>query len=338
MNSGTTDNLRGVWGTSGDHVIATSQLGAILVFDGSDWAPTPAFTTDPIGPVSGLDEDFVVAAGGGPPGSFLHFSGANWTVRSTGGSQKIADVAGIPGASVRAALLVGDGGVAFAALEDTVLAITTGTNANLTSAFATGAEDMVIVGDGGTVLVLDFSSVGDVRPVPGLFADLTGFTRRGYNDGFLCAADGSVFGFDRCSTRPSKSSGAGLFDMAQVSNSQIMAVGAEGTIFSYSSPAPASCPDAVTITVSGGTTPTISWSPECPVYLVLVEEGAGDMWLVAGDGNVIEPGVRYGDHHPCEVDFWLDAPLLAGVEYDVILFRSDGPGDFTLIGMKTFVP
>src|SRR5262245_24501761 len=54
------------------------------------------------------------------------------------------------------------------------------------------------------------------------------------------------------------------------------------------------CSGNVNISVSSGTTPTFTWTPECKVFAVLVEEGAGDVWYVHQQSEGIPPGVRYG--------------------------------------------
>lgn len=337
MNSGVTVDLFGVWGTASDHVIATGDQGTILVFDGSDWVPVTGVTSDPIGRVSGYDANHVVAVGGGPPGTFLHFDGVDWTARSTGDSRSLADAVALFSDGV---VLVGDGGAAFLAFPDTLMEIATGTTSNLKAVFGTTwDEGMTAVGDDGTVVFVDTSVLPPIAQLlPGPSANLTGIAYRGYNDMFLAAEDGSIFDYDRCAAQSSKASGVTLNAVETISDQQVIAAGADGAIFSYSRPADASCPATVSVSISGGTTPTFSWSPDCPVNLVLVEEGASDMWLIWGDGNVFEPGVRYGDNHPCAVDFRYEGPLVAGVEYDVILYRYDGLGNYTTIAIKNFRP
>ena len=334
MNSGVTVELSGVWGTAGDHVIATGDQGTILVFDGSDWTPVLGVTTDPIGRVSGLDANNVAAVGGGPPGTFLFFDGLDWTDRSTGDSRSLADAVVLPGSRV---VLVGEGGAAFLASPDTVLAIVNGATANLSAVLGTTDQDVVAVGDDGTVLAFDLDAF-EMRPLSGPSASLTGIGYRGYNDLFLTGDDGSIFTFDRCAARSSKPIGGKLNDVEAISTERLMATGADGTILTYSRPRPTTCPATVSVSISAGTTPTISWTPDCPVNLVLVEENASDMWLIWGDGNVFEPGVQYGSDHPCAVDFRYEGPLVAGTEYDVILFRYDGPDDYTTIAVKSFRP
>lgn len=84
------------------------------------------------------------------------------------------------------------------------------------------------------------------------------------------------------------------------------------------------CVAAVTLAVSGGTTPTIGWTPACRVTRVSVIDGADTVWFIRHlDG--LEPGLRYGEA-PYGAQIFRDArPLVAGRSYDVRawLIRND---------------
>jgi len=338
MFSGTNVDLHGVWGTSSDNVIATGDDGTILLFDGgSTWSSGPNAIDDPIGRVHGVDASHIVAVGGGPPGSFLQFDGVGWTVRSTGESQTLLDVVVFPRGN--GSVLVGEGGAMYVAGPDTVVAVVTGTTSNLNAVLGTSDEDIMALGDDGTVLAVDLTFFPPaVREISGPSVDWVGMATRAYNDMFLIGGDGSIFAFDRCSAQVSKGSGELLNDIEAISSQRIIAVGDNGTILTYSQPGPVGCPDQVSVTVSAGLTPTISWTPACPVYAVFVEYGAADRWLIAGDGNTIRPGVIYGQDHDCALEFFYDGPLQAGVTYEVFLYRFDGPNDYTTIATKEFTP
>jgi hypothetical protein len=101
------------------------------------------------------------------------------------------------------------------------------------------------------------------------------------------------------------------------------------------------CTGAVTITVSSGTSPTFDWNPACRLFLVLVELGAGDQWLVLSEGtNAIAPPVQYGVVPAGASQQEPAIPLQAGQTYDVTLARWTGPDgdDGTLIGNQNFTP
>ncbi len=101
------------------------------------------------------------------------------------------------------------------------------------------------------------------------------------------------------------------------------------------------CTGNVAVSVSSGTTPSISWDPACRAYGVLVEEDGGDVWgVISEDGtNAIATPVRYGVVPPGATEFTPPSPLSAGTAYSVVVFRWTGPPeDGTPIGTKAFTP
>lgn len=111
------------------------------------------------------------------------------------------------------------------------------------------------------------------------------------------------------------------------------AVGPEGAL-------PA-CTGAVSVSVSGGAAPTISWTPACRLFFVLVEplESGADQWGIISDStNAIAPPVTYGVTPAGAVQQAAPVPLLVGQSYKVVLFRWTGPGsqDGVAIGTATF--
>ncbi|HSM06773.1 MAG TPA: hypothetical protein VK858_19260 [Longimicrobiales bacterium] len=125
--------------------------------------------------------------------------------------------------------------------------------------------------------------------------------------------------------------------------------------------APELCTDDTTIVdvqISGGTSPTVSWSPACPVALFLVEgDEEGDTWSMNTDedtwgtpsqANRIEPPVTYGVVPAGIDDTYGPLPLIAGRRYEVILWRIPPTGNFDgciqvfgqacMIGLGDFTP
>ena len=104
------------------------------------------------------------------------------------------------------------------------------------------------------------------------------------------------------------------------------------------------CTGAVTPKVGSGTTPRISWTPACRLFLVLVEDpsGGGDQWGVLSDSsNAIATPVTYGSM-PAGATKELQAAiaLTVGQQYHLVLYRFTGPGheDGTLAGEADFTP
>jgi hypothetical protein len=85
---------------------------------------------------------------------------------------------------------------------------------------------------------------------------------------------------------------------------------------------PAACTGNVTVTVTGGTTPTFSWTPACSVVALIVEESANDQWNVIANGDPgFGPSVVYGTKPGGSTQVGAVTPLRAGVSYSVTLFR-----------------
>ena len=81
------------------------------------------------------------------------------------------------------------------------------------------------------------------------------------------------------------------------------------------------CTTDVSVTVSGGTTPTFTWTPACRVIGLLVEEGASDRWFLEATTAGIAPGVTYGSVPAGASQDAPAIPLVSGTTYEVILFR-----------------
>jgi hypothetical protein len=92
---------------------------------------------------------------------------------------------------------------------------------------------------------------------------------------------------------------------------------------------------SVNVTVSAGLTPTIDWSPRCRVTLLLIEEGAHDVWSPRGreDHNDVAPPITYGIT-PSGLTGGPAEPLVAGHTYEVILWHA-GESD-RVLGIHEF--
>lgn len=101
------------------------------------------------------------------------------------------------------------------------------------------------------------------------------------------------------------------------------------------------CEEAVSVAVSGGTTPTISWTPVCTVAQLRVAEAVdGDeMWAIIASGNVIPASVVYGVTPTGATATRLPLPLSIGVEYRVVASILDpASGQFLVTGTASFTP
>jgi hypothetical protein len=107
----------------------------------------------------------------------------------------------------------------------------------------------------------------------------------------------------------------------------------------------APCSGALTVSVTSGTTPTISWSPACGVNRLsvdLVDAPAGTVstvWgLVTSSSDEFGPSVRYGVVPNGATADPASAPLQAGKSYRVQVLRAGGEAIILAQGTTTFTP
>lgn len=104
------------------------------------------------------------------------------------------------------------------------------------------------------------------------------------------------------------------------------------------------CEGPVELSVSSGTTPTFSWTPQCREGQVIVtptlSSGFVTLWLATGtdNTNTLRPGIRYG--HPPAPAALGTPPLQVGTPYTVHLLRATGDSitPFEAIGSADFTP
>jgi hypothetical protein len=107
------------------------------------------------------------------------------------------------------------------------------------------------------------------------------------------------------------------------------------------------CPgDQVSITVSGGLSPMISWSPSCGISAldVFPADGGSSLWVLHSGaqvpGNPFRSGIRYGFAPAGALEVTGPVPLTAGTSYTVLVYRTEaGDGGARLqAGVATFRP
>ena len=92
VETGTTQSLGAVWGTSASDVWAVGASGTILHYNGTSWSSVPSGTTRHLGAVWGTSPSDVWAAGTG--GIILHYDGTSWSSVPSGTTESLADVWG----------------------------------------------------------------------------------------------------------------------------------------------------------------------------------------------------------------------------------------------------
>jgi hypothetical protein len=90
MNSGTTNTLYGIWGSSSMDVFAVGYGGTILHYDGVKWSVMNSGTTKYLLGVWGSAGTDVFAVG--EAGTILHFDGIDWSPMESGTTLNLYDV------------------------------------------------------------------------------------------------------------------------------------------------------------------------------------------------------------------------------------------------------
>ena len=86
------------------------------------------------------------------------------------------------------------------------------------------------------------------------------------------------------------------------------------------------CTGPVTVSVSGGLTPTFTWEPDCMIGKLIVIQGGGgpedEYWATETRGtNTYRRPIVYGIHPPGAVENQIPQPMTPGDPYTVWVFR-----------------
>ena len=94
------------------------------------------------------------------------------------------------------------------------------------------------------------------------------------------------------------------------------------------------------ISVSPGTSPTFSWSPDCPVEQVQVSRSSDNvrMWSIAAQDEIFRSPVAYGSDHPQNQAPKGARGLVPGVGYVVSVFRHTSDGQQLHQSSASFTP
>jgi hypothetical protein len=346
MNSGTTQNLNGVSGNSFRTVVTGD--GGIVLFQYADiWQEQPVYITENIGAVW-YCENMIYAVGGGPPGTILINDEASpifWSAIETGATEGFVNLIGFSD-YFRLVIAVGKKGTAYWGTGYNWFAMDTATSEDLVAVFGESPSNVYAVSSNGTIFQ---NNKRFVQGGPELtwreVAELTGeplhdMSMRSHNDIFIVGENGRVVHFNRCKVTEMTTGSSAALRAVWCGETDVLAVGDNGTILRYSDqPAESACPVNVNISVSGGTTPTISWSPSCAITKLAIEDQKGNVqWFIACDGNLIRPEVEYGIVPECAVEFCPMAyAMTVGEWYRVSLIRRDWDHEY-VIGAWNIVP
>ena len=163
MDSGTTNELGDVWGSSSSDVFAVGYNGTLLHYNGSVWSTISSGTTNTLCCVWGSSSSDVFAVGYN--GTILHYNGSAWSAMSSGTTNHLYGVWGSSSSNVFA---VGSNGTILHYNGSVWSAMGSGTTNHLHGIWGTSSSDVFAVGSNGTILhyngsvwsAMDSSSAG----------------------------------------------------------------------------------------------------------------------------------------------------------------------------------
>jgi len=265
--SGTTLQLRSVWGSSFKNVISVGDSGTILHFDGEDWTAMTSPTTNRLRAVWGSSSTNVWAVG--DSGTILHFDGDGWSGVTSPTSTYIYGLWGTGSANVYAAAqgqVLRYDGTAWTEIDtipsppayraiwgssaSDIFVVgglgrivhnsggpgwaehSTPTSELLNYVWGTGPSDVYAVGRNGTILHYNGSVWSAMTS--GTTEELYTIWGGRYNDVYAAGADGTLLRYDGTSwIRVTTNSTEELYSVWGSSSADVFAVGSLGEILHF---------------------------------------------------------------------------------------------------------
>jgi hypothetical protein len=359
MNSGTTNDLFAVWGCGMKNVFAAGDAGTMLLFDGSNWSEMESGTSEPITALWSSDGSISCSTGwvtafalvGSVPGSVLMYDywtepNAVWRSYPSESSEEFLDIKGFHefySGQFRLVAVGRDGTVYFYEWHDWY-ETSTGITDDLFAVFGESPDHLFAVADNGNVYQNTKKWMEDPpsrswRQVASLGGGrLLDIAARSYNDIFIVGENGRIIHYDRREFTEMTSNTTSTIHAIWAGDTEIIAVGDDGLILTYSDPPPVpNCPLNVILSVTDEVRPYIEWVPNCPVSRLIVEGEDAGAWFIAADGNLIESGVQYGTVPEGALEYCPTGALRAGALYRVSLIRRDWDNEI-LIGAWNIIP
>jgi len=229
MTSLTTNNLNAIWGISANFAFAVGAHGTILQYDGLNWLTVPSTTTNNLNAVWGLTTTYALA--GGDDGTFLYYNGSWYSPMPPGTIKNRINA--IWGSSSTNIFSVGDGGMIghFGGIPGGFM--DSGTTENLNGVWGSSGSSVFAVGNNGTFLIYNGSSWSTI--MSGIYTfNINAIWGSSYNNIFI-AGDGGIIGHFTGPPGGLMDTGTteNLKDIWGSSGYDVFAVGSNGTILHY---------------------------------------------------------------------------------------------------------
>ena len=234
LDSGTTKDLVGIWGSSGSDIFAVGSEGTMLHFNGNTWAEMESGRTDSIFDVWGSSSTNVYAL---TLGSILHYDGQTWNAEDFKTS-----VSAIWGLSAENVYLMGEnesyspysGWVAKKNNDIWELLYLYGctTNCFIDAGWGSDSANLYFVGGGGKIIHYDGEDFSEIDS--NITQNLYGIWGSASDDIFAVGKDGVILHYDGNAWSLMESEATDdLYSVWGSSGNDVFAVGSSGTILYY---------------------------------------------------------------------------------------------------------
>jgi hypothetical protein len=224
LESGTFDELTGIWGTGTDSVFITGDNGNILRSDNSTWISMETHTVKDLHAIWGTAVSDIFAVG--ESGLILHYDGSVWSPLNSGIT---LDLAGVWGTSATDVFAVGTSGTILHYDGSAWSSMTGGTTNDLNSIWGSDNSDVFAVGKAGTILHYDGSVWSLLNS--GVTFDIKGVWGASATNVFSVGVNGTILHYDG-SDWSSMTSGIthNLYAVWGTSGTDVFVVGEPGII------------------------------------------------------------------------------------------------------------
>ncbi len=219
MNSGTTQPLYGVWGTSSYNVYAVGYNGTILRYNGSVWSTVTSGIYEDLLGIWGTSAKDIFVVGG--YGTILHFNGTAWSTMSS--IATVESYFDAWGTSPNNVYVSGGGGIILHYDGSAWSTMSSPTTSSLRSIWGSSNNDIYAVGDSGTVVHFNGSTWSLVTT--GAFDQLQGVYGTSSSDVYAVGANTYVYHYNGSSWSGFQPGSLGLANIWGDSPSNYFAVG-----------------------------------------------------------------------------------------------------------------
>jgi hypothetical protein len=280
MDSGTTADLYGIWGSSNNNVFAAGRAGTILHYNGTSWSAAASGSTADLYGIWGSGSTDIYSVG--QLGTILHYDGTSW---SAAAGVAAVDWHGIWGSSSTDIFAVGKAGNILHYDGTAWSGVVSGTTVDLYGIWGSGSTDVFAVGKSGTILHYDGTSWSLMTS--GTAVDLHGIWGSGSASIFAVGKAGNILLYDGTSwSLTPGGTTADLYGVWGADSSHVFAAGQSGVILNYdganfSSMERNTASDLRSVwgtsyadVFIAGASGTVLWYSPPVIYSILPDEGA----------------------------------------------------------------